>query len=161
MAFISFSCQQSYFYFLIFCIIDVLISIYLILIDKIYYYSLEKMIKNEIVINLKTISDLCAGFLVLSTYIRMKKVNQKEEQKIIEKIKNRLSRRYKYFYIFLISFLEFICRSTDFFYLITLGSIPIRKEQLTWLIPVDIIARIVLSKRVLKLSLFRHHYFSF
>ena len=160
MAFISFSCQQSYFYFLIFWIIDVLISIYLILIDKIYYYSLEKMIKNEIVINLKTISDLCAGFLVLSTYIRMKKVNQKEEQKIIEKIKNRLSRRYKYFYIFLISFLEFICRSTDFFYLITLGNIPIRKEQLTWLIPVDIIARIVLSRRVLKLSLFRHHYFS-
>ena len=160
MAFISFSCQQSYFYFLIFWIIDVLISIYLILIDKIYYYSLEKMIKNEIIINLKTISDLCAGFLVLSTYIRMKKVNQKEEQKIIEKIKNRLSRRYKYFYIFLISFLEFICRSTDFFYLITLGNIPIRKEQLTWLIPVDIIARIVLSRRVLKLSLFRHHYFS-
>ena len=160
MAFISFSCQQSYFYFLIFWIIDVSISIYLILIDKIYYYSLEKMIKNEIVINLKTISDLCAGFLVLSTYIRMKKVNQKEEQKIIEKIKNRLSRRYKYFYIFLISFLEFICRSTDFFYLITLGNIPIRKEQLTWLIPVDIIARIVLSRRVLKLSLFRHHYFS-
>jgi hypothetical protein len=160
MAFISFSCQQSYFYFLIFWIIDVLISIYLILIDKIYYYSLENMIKNEIIINLKTISDLCAGFLVLSTYIRMKKVNQKEEQKIIEKIKNRLSRRYKYFYIFLISFLEFICRSTDFFYLITLGNIPIRKEQLTWLIPVDIIARIVLSRRVLKLSLFRHHYFS-
>ena len=160
MAFISFSCQQSYFYFLIFWIIDVLISIYLILIDKIYYYSLEKMIKNEIVINLKTISDLCAGFLVLSTYIRMKKVNQKEEQKIIEKIKNRLSRRYKYFYIFLISFLEFICRSTDFFYLIIIGSIPIRKEQLTWLIPVDIIARIVLSRRVLKLNLFRHHYFS-
>ena len=160
MAFISFSCQQSYFYFLIFWIIDVLISIYLILIDKIYYYSLEKMIKNEIVINLKTISDLCAGFLVLSTYIRMKKVNQKEEQKIIEKNKNRLSRRYKYFYIFLISFLEFICRSTDFFYLIIIGSIPIRKEQLTWLIPVDIIARIVLSRRILKLSLFRHHYFS-
>jgi len=160
MAFISFSCQKSYFYFLIFWILDVLISIYIILIDEIYYYSFENMIKNELIINLQTISDLCAGFLVLSTYLRIKKVNQKEEQKIVEKVKSKLSRRYKYFYIFLISFLEFICRATDFFYLTFIGSFPIRKEQLTWLIPIDIISRIILSRRVLKLRLFRHHYFS-
>ena len=117
MAFISFSCQKSYIYFLIFWIIDILISIYRIFIDESYYFSIENMIKKEFNhINLQAVSDLCAGFLVLSTYLRMKKVNQKEEQKIVEKVKRQLSRRYKYIYLFLVSFLEFICRCIDFFF---------------------------------------------
>ena len=161
MAFISFSCQKSYFYFLIFWIIDILISIYRIFIDESYYFSIENMIKKEFNhINLQAVSDLCAGFLVLSTYLRMKKVNQKEEQKIVEKVKRQLSRRYKYIYLFLVSFLEFICRCIDFFLLIFFGKSPVKIEQIIRLIPVDIITRIVLSRRVLKLSLFRHHYFS-
>ena len=162
MAFISFSCQKLYYYLLMFWIFDILISIHrtFFLTDEIAN-SLQSYQKIEFIyINLQTVSDLCAGFLVLSTYIRMKKINQKEEQITVEKVKSKLSRRNKYFYIFLVSFLEFICRSTDFFYLIFIEKYPIRVGDLTWLYPVDIIARIVLSRRLLKLRLFRHHYFS-
>jgi hypothetical protein len=119
------------------------------------------MKKSEFIyINLKTVSDLCAGFLILHTYIRMKKINQKEEQKTIEKVKKRLSRKHKYIYISLISFLEFICKSTDFFYLIIFQKYIIRTGEVAWLISVDFFARILISRRVLKLRLFRHHYFS-
>jgi hypothetical protein len=123
--------------------------------------SIESMKKSEFIyINLKTVSDLCAGFLILHTYIRMKKINQKEEQKTIEKVKKRLSRKHKYIYISLISFLEFICKSTDFFYLIIFQKYIIRTGEVAWLISVDFFARILISRRVLKLRLFRHHYFS-
>jgi hypothetical protein len=90
----------------------------------------------------------------------MKKINQKEEQKTIEKVKKRLSRKHKYIYISLISFLEFICKSTDFFYLIIFQKYIIRTGEVAWLISVDFFARILISRRVLKLRLFRHHYFS-
>ena len=161
MAFFSFSCQKSYFYLLGFWIIDFLISMH-----RMFYLSdeistIERMKKSEFIyINLKTVSDLCAGFLILHTYIRMKKINQKEEQKTIEKVKKRLSRKHKYIYISLISFLEFICKSTDFFYLIIFQKYIIRTGEVAWLISVDFFARILISRRVLKLRLFRHHYFS-
>ena len=123
--------------------------------------SIESMKKSEFIyINLKTLSDLCAGFLILHTYIRMKKINQKEEQKTVEKVKSILSRKNKYMLIFLISLLEFICRSTDFFYLIIIKKFTIRAGEIAWLISVDFFARIFISRRVLKFRLFRHHYFS-
>jgi hydrogenase maturation factor len=123
--------------------------------------SIESMKKSEFIyINLKTVSDLCAGFLILHTYIRMKKINQKEEQKTVEKVKSILSRKNKYMLIFLISLLEFICRSTDFFYLIIIKKFTIRAGEIAWLISVDFFARILISRRVLKFRLFRHHYFS-
>lgn len=161
MALFSFSFQKSYFYFLGFWIIDFLISM-----NKMVYFSgkistIESLKKSEFIyINLQTVSDLCAGFLVLFTYIRMKKINQKEEQKTVEKVKNKLSRKHKYIYIFLISFLEFICRSTVFFYLIIIDKFIIRTGEVAWLISVDFFARILISRRVLKLRLFKHHYFS-
>jgi hypothetical protein len=161
MAFFSFSCQKSYFYLLGFWIIDFLISMHRMFYLSDEISSIESMKKSEFIyINLKTVSDLCAGFLILHTYIRMKKINQKEEQKTIEKVKKRLSRKYKYIYISLISFLEFICKSTDFFYLIIFQKYIIRTGEVAWLISVDFFARILISRRVLKLRLFRHHYFS-
>jgi hypothetical protein len=161
MAFFSFSCQKSYFYLLGFWIIDFLISMHRMFYLSDEISSIESMKKSEFIyINLKTVSDLCAGFLILHTYIRMKKINQKEEQKTIEKVKKRLSRKHKYIYISLISFLEFICKSTDFFYLIIFQKYIIRTGEVAWLISVDFFARILISRRVLKLRLFRHHYFS-
>jgi hypothetical protein len=90
----------------------------------------------------------------------MKKINQKEEQKTVEKVKSILSRKNKYMLIFLISLLEFICRSTNFFYLIIIKKFTIRVGEIAWLISVDFFARILISRRVLKFRLFRHHYFS-
>ena len=161
MAFFSFSCQKSYFYLLGFWIIDFLISMHRTIYLPGEISSIESMKKSEFIyINLKTVSDLCAGFLILHTYIRMKKINQKEEQKTVEKVKSILSRKNKYILIFLISLLEFICRSTDFFYLIIIKKFTIRAGEIAWLISVDFFARILISRRVLKLRLFRHHYFS-
>ena len=161
MAFFSFSCQKSYFYLLGFWIIDFLISMHRMIYLPGEISSIESMKKSEFIyINLKTVSDLCAGFLILHTYIRMKKINQKEEQKTVEKVKSILSRKNKYMLIFLISLLEFICRSTDFFYLIIIKKFTIRAGEIAWLISVDFFARIFISRRVLKFRLFRHHYFS-
>ena len=161
MAFFSFSCQKSYFYLLGFWIIDFLISMHRMIYLPGEISSIESMKKSEFIyINLKTVSDLCAGFLILHTYIRMKKINQKEEQKTVEKVKSILSRKNKYILIFLISLLEFICRSTDFFYLIIIKKFTIRAGEIAWLISVDFFARILISRRVLKLRLFIHHYFS-
>ena len=161
MAFFSFSCQKSYFYLLGFWIIDFLISMHRMIYLPGEISSIESMKKSEFIyINLKTVSDLCAGFLILHTYIRMKKINQKEEQKTVEKVKSILSRKNKYILIFLISLLEFICRSTDFFYLIIIKKFTIRAGEIAWLISVDFFARIFISRRVLKFRLFRHHYFS-
>ena len=161
MAFFSFSCQKSFFYLLGFWIIDFLISMHRMIYLPGEISSIESMKKSEFIyINLKTVSDLCAGFLILHTYIRMKKINQKEEQKTVEKVKSILSRKNKYMLIFLISLLEFICRSTDFFYLIIIKKFTIRAGEIAWLISVDFFARILISRRVLKFRLFRHHYFS-
>ena len=161
MAFFSFSCQKSFFYILGFWIIDFLISMHRMIYLPGEISSIESMKKSEFIyINLKTVSDLCAGFLILHTYIRMKKINQKEEQKTVEKVKSILSRKNKYMLIFLISLLEFICRSTDFFYLIIIKKFTIRAGEIAWLISVDFFARIFISRRVLKFRLFRHHYFS-
>jgi hydrogenase maturation factor len=161
MAFFSFSCQKSFFYLLGFWIIDFLISMHRMIYLPGEISSIESMKKSEFIyINLKTVSDLCAGFLILHTYIRMKKINQKEEQKTVEKVKSILSRKNKYMLIFLISLLEFICRSTDFFYLIIIKKFTIRAGEIAWLISVDFFARIFISRRVLKFRLFRHHYFS-
>ena len=161
MAFFSFSCQKSFFYLLGFWIIDFLISMHRMIYLPGEISSIESMKKSEFIyINLKTVSDLCAGFLILHTYIRMKKINQKEEQKTVEKVKSILSRKNKYMLIFLISLLEFICRSTDFFYLIIIKKFTIRAGEIAWLISVDFFARILISRRVLKLRLFIHHYFS-
>ena len=155
MAFFSFSCQKSFFYLLGFWIIDFLISMHRMIYLPGEISSIESMKKSEFIyINLKTVSDLCAGFLILHTYIRMKKINQKEEQKTVEKVKSILSRKNKYMLIFLISLLEFICRSTDFFYLIIIRRFIIRTGEVAWLISVDFFARILISRRVLKLRLF-------
>ena len=122
MSFFSFSCQKSYLYLLGFWIIELLISIHRMVYLSAEISTIESLKKSEFIyINLKTLSDLCAGFLILHTYIRMKKINQKEEQKTVEKVKSKLSRKNKYIYIFLISSLEFICRSIVFFYLIIIG----------------------------------------
>ena len=161
MSFFSFSCQKSYLYLLGFWIIELLISIHRMVYLSAEISTIESLKKSEFIyINLKTLSDLCAGFLILHTYIRMKKINQKEEQKTVEKVKSKLSRKNKYIYIFLISSLEFICRSIVFFYLIIIGRYIIRTGEVAWLISVDFFARILISRKVLKLRLFRHHYFS-
>ena len=145
---------------------------------------LEQEIKNEeymkgtefIYISCLNLDDLLAGFLVLYTFIKMRKT--KDENALIEK--NRESKRSKkkekisyeliynktsvknnkFIYLLLISLLEFVARSTDLLYLLIIGKIPIRIGQVNWLISIDIFSRIIISRIILKTKIYRHHILS-
>ena len=66
----------------------------------------------------------------------------------------------KFIYLFLISLLEFVARSTDLLYLLIIGKIPIRIGQVNWLISIDIFSRIIISRIILKTKIYRHHILS-
>ena len=177
MSLFSFSCFKSYYYFIIFWLLDLSITI----IRDLY---LEQEIKSEeymkgtefIYISCLNLDDLLAGFLVLYTFIKMRKT--KDENALIEK--NRESKRSKkkekisyeliynktsvknnkFIYLLLISLLEFVARSTDLLYLLIIGKIPIRIGQVNWLISIDIFSRIIISRIILKTKIYRHHVLS-
>ena len=177
MSLFSFSCFKSYYYFIIFWLLDLSITI----IRDLY---LEQEIKSEeymkgtefIYISCLNLDDLLAGFLVLYTFIKMRKT--KDENALIEK--NRESKRSKkkekisyeliynktsvknnkFIYLLLISLLEFVARSTDLLYLLIIGKIPIRIGQVNWLISIDIFSRIIISRIILKTKIYRHHILS-
>ena len=170
MGFFSFTCLKSYYYFLIYWIIDLSITIVrdTFLDEEITdmggYKGTELQKGTEFIyICCLTVSDLLAGFLVLRTNRKMKSINtqeKKQEKKSeVEKGKSGLTqeliyndlsiRNHKYSYLFLISLLEFIARCTDLFYILFLN-----------LISIDTFARIFFSKIILKKRLYKHHYLS-
>lgn len=175
MACLSFTCLKSYYYFVIFWILDLTITI----IQDAY---LDEEITNleylkgpkYIYICCLTVSDLLAGFLVMRTNRKMKsiKTQDKEQEKKneVEKGKSGLTqeliyndlsiRNHKYSYLFLISVLEFIARCTDLFYILFLNGAPIRIGEVNWLISIDTFARIFFSKIILKKKLYKHHFIS-
>ena len=175
MGFLSFTCLKAYFYFLIYWIIDLSITIVRdIFLDE-EIKELEYLKGTEFIyISCLSVSDLLAGFLVMRTYRKMKSINtqekQQEKKNEVEKGKSGLTqeliyndlsiRNHKYSYLFLISLLEFIARCTDLFYILFLNGAPIRIGEVNWLISIDTFARIFFSKIILKKQLYKHHYFS-
>lgn len=168
MKLISFVFFKSYYYFLVYWILDFVVTL--------IKYFFENNIKNNensfskeneyIYLITMNVADLLAGFLVLYTKINTK--SEKEEKKIIKKSKyeliyNDLSiKENKYLYIFVISLLDLIGRSADFLYILIIGQFikSIEKLQSTetmWLISIDIISRIIFSKIILKTKILRHH----
>ena len=185
MAFISFTFLKSYFYFLVFWILDLVIT----LIRDIYLFDEiedpephpeknENLKGSEFVyVSCLTLADLLAGFLVMRTNRKMKSINNQERQQKIkeekekeksksgltqELIYNDLSiRNHKYSYLILISIIEFIARCTDLFYMLfIINGKPIRIGEVNWLISIDTFARIFFSKIILKNKLYKHHYLS-
>ena len=168
---LSFYVMKSYFYFLIYWLLDLSIVIVrdLYLMEEIkdpkYMQGTE-----FIYVSCLNIADLFAGFLVLSTYRKMKTIEYKEIEKKkiqeksdheIELIYNDLSiREHKMTYLFIISILEFMARCTDLFYLLFFGLLPIRIGQVNWLISIDTFARIIISRVILKTKLYKHHFSS-
>ena len=113
------------------------------------------------------VADLLAGILVLYTYKNSKSIKSKElvekhtSKNSIELIYNDLSiKRNKFYLILIISILEFIGRSTDFFYYLFLGTKRIRDGEITWLISIDILSRILFSYIILESKLYKHHILS-
>ena len=181
MGFFSFTCLKSYYYFLIYWIIDLSITIVrdTFLDEEINdmggYKGTELQKGTEFIyICCLTVSDLLAGFLVLLTNRKMKSIKtqekQQEKKNEVEKGKSGLTqeliyndlsiRNHKYSYLFLISVLEFIARCTDLFYILFLNGAPIRIGEVNWLISIDTFARIFFSKIILKKKLYKHHFIS-
>jgi hypothetical protein len=167
MNFISFSCHKSYsnfFYVWFFDLSSSFIKAYFEYIySEINNFSVMIELINLICLN---IADLLAGFFVLYTHINSKSDKENNEARRtssnqIKLIYNDLSiKKNKYLLIFLISVLELVGRSTDLFYYIYFDSIRIRDGEISWLISIDILSRIIFSKIILKSRLYNHHILS-
>ena len=167
MVFISFSCHTSYsnfFYVWFFDLSSSFIKAYFEYIySEINNFSVMIELINLVCLN---IGDLLAGFFVLYTYINSKSNKENNEARRasnnqVKLIYNDLSiKKNKYLLIFLISILELIGRSTDLFYYIYIDSTRIRDGEISWLISIDILSRIIFSKIILKSRLYNHHILS-
>ena len=196
MACLTFNCLKSYYYLVIFWVLDLII----VIVKDLYLF--EEIANHEflqgiefIYIGCLNIADLFAGFLVLHTHCKMrtkkvkinkmedgkkekkekkeertnKKTNKKRKeanyqkdktiQKPYELIYNENSiRNHQFIYLFLISLIEFIARSSDLLFLLILkDKMPIRPGEINWLISVDTFARIIFSHLILKTKIYKHH----
>ena len=168
MSLVSISFYKTYYYFVIVLFLDLLNKLIKDHFDTIY--SPEENIKIIELFNLicYNVADLLSGFLVLYTYIssrsdKKETIVKKKSKNIIqyELIYNDLSiREKKYSFILLISFLEFIGRFSDFFFYLILNINRIRDGEITWLISIDILSRIVFSNLILKSKIYNHHILS-
>ena len=167
MSIISCAFFKSYYYFLICWIIDFIAYVINQFKDDTLKYNNIKFIKLNDYLYLISlnISDLLAGFLVLVTYCNTKSEKKKEEVRkgnSLKLIYNDLSKKEnKLIFIASLSTLDLIGRSTTFLYHLFLNnpnSLP--AKDIIWLISIDIIARIIFSRIILKTILFKHHYVS-
>ena len=168
MSLVSISFYKTYYYFVIVLVFDLLNKLIKDYFDTIY--SPEENIKIIELFNLicYNVADLLSGFLVLYTYIssrsdKKETIVKKKSKNVIQYdlIYNDLSiRENKYSFILLISFLEFIGRFSDFFFYLILNINRIRDGEITWLISIDILSRIVFSNLILKSKIYNHHILS-
>jgi hypothetical protein len=168
MSLVSISFYKTYYYFVIVLFLDLLNKLIKDHFDTIY--SPEENIKIIELFNLicYNVADLLSGFLVLYTYIssrsdKKETIVKKKSKNVIQYdlIYNDLSiREKKYSFILLISFLEFIGRFSDFFFYLILNINRIRDGEITWLISIDILSRIVFSNLILKSKIYNHHILS-
>ena len=187
MGILTFSCYKSYYYLLIFWVLDISVTVIRDIFLNQEISDIEYIKGAELIyISCLTVADLLSGFLVLYTERKTKKEeNEKEKEKSssakdtiksLIKDKNKKKKpkkiaydliyndksiiKYKFSYLFLISLLEFIARSTDLLYLLILKKMTIRPGEINWLISVDTFARIFFSCLILKERIYRHHLFS-
>ena len=204
MSCVSFICYRTYFYFIVFWIIDIIktIIIYKIKNDSINQQrgneqrgneqrgneqTGNEQTGNEQNVNMQkgldmalmslyiaslciSISDLLGGFLVIITKLLSK--SKKEEKKEIE-TKNDSSNKLIYndqnevyinnnniFLILLISIVDLFGYSKDFFFILICRNMS-QDSFITLQIPIEVICRIIFSKIVLNLRIYKHHIVSF
>ena len=162
---ISCICYKNYFYFLIFWILELLVSIFknLIYNHKFFGEFIENDITDEYIdlISLN-IADLLAGFLVLYTKYSFKKKEIKKEKKgdinLIYQHNTPFNPNKKLQLLILISFLDFISRSGYFWFsfFINKGRM-LNRYNLDIIIAIDILMRYFFSRIILKTYLYNHH----
>ena len=150
MGFLSVSFYKTYYYFILVWIFDILDALIKGIFEYIYYDKNDFPIIVELsYLICLNIGDLLSGFLVLYTHKTSQSVKPKEiednsrKKSHIQLIYNDLSiKKNKYYLLLVISILELLARSTDFFYFLILGSNKIRDGEIAWLISIDILSRI-------------------
>ena len=166
MGIITVSFYKSYFYFILFWILELSSTLIKEFLDQIYadHYKINLLFEfiNLICIN---VADLLAGILVLITFIQLR--STKSDESIVKKKKNTIEqeliyndlsiKRYKYRLLLIISTLEFIARYLDFFFFVIFSIKRIRGGEISWLISIDFLSRIIFSNIFLKTKLFKHH----
>ena len=167
MALISVNCYHQYLLFLAFLIIDILASL-----QK--YYSTERSNKflqaeQYVVLSTYCISNLLSGFLVLITKKLTKSTEEgelidssQESSKHKKSDKNDSNNNKKTILLIIgICFIDFAGRAASLIYYLTSNDYTLCKESKnTWLIPIDIIGRLIFSKVILNQKIHRHHYVS-
>ena len=167
---VSCICYKNYFYYLVYWIIELLVSIF-----KNFIYKanvLQIGIKNDLMdeytnlVNLN-IADLLAGFLVLYTIcslptkVQTKKKLLKEDIEIVNKEKNPYNKNQKICLLIVVSFLDFISRSGYFwFFIIFNKGRLLNRYYLDILIAIDIFMRYFFSRIILKTKLYKHHFWA-
>jgi flagellar basal body-associated protein FliL len=171
MKYLSFVFFKEYFYFIAYWIISIISSL-------INHYF-QKQIQNDENANKKEyntiyllcfiIGDLLGGFLVLYTYFSSKPEKEESKEKKNE-IKNNLHyelifndlsvKKYKYRLILTISILHFIALSSDLFFYLIFVEKTLAIEEIEWLISIELLARIIFCRFILKIRLYKHHILS-
>ena len=170
MKYISFSFYKSYYYFLLFWILELIITI-------IRNHLFKKSCKdnnNDVTKNMNeliniicyNLGDLLAGILVIYSNIVTKPI-KKEEDELVEKKKSKIHleliyndlsiKKNKYLLIFIISVLELIARFNDLLFYLIIDKERIRDGEISWLISVDILSRVIFSRIILNVKLYKHH----
>ena len=162
MGFISFDFRKEYLYFVLFWVLDFINSIF----GLIEYgrYKAEYMLINFLCIN---IGELFSGFLILYTKLKMNYLRENEitprTSNSLNKIEpeliyNDLSLKDNIFlFIFLASILDFLGRNYNSIFIFCFGHIILEQRHIKWIISVDILARIIYSRVILKYQLYKHH----
>ncbi len=170
MKYISFVFFKEYYYFIAYWIISLICSL-------INHYF-QNQIKNDENANKKEyniiylfcfiLGDLLGGFLVLYTHFSSKP--EKEENKKDKPKNNNLQykliyndlsvKKYKNRLILTISILHFIGLASDLIFYLIFVEKTLAIEEIEWLISIELLARIIFCKFILKIKFFKHHIFS-
>lgn len=159
---------KTYYYFIIFWILDLINTI-----QKDFYLNINEennssYIKENNLLFLiflicLNLGDLISGFLVIYTKIKMKYINNDNQKKEIAKqpytlIYNDLSQKEnKYLLIFIVSLLDFMARAADFIFILFISRNRLTLHQTNWLISFDILSRVFFCYIMLNTKLYKHH----
>ena len=172
MKYISFVFFKEYYYFIAYWVISLICSL-------INHYF-QNQIKNDENANKKEyniiylfcfiLGDLLGGFLVLYTHFSSKPEKEEKKKENKPKAKNNLQykliyndlsvKKYKNRLILTISILHFIGLASDLIFYIIFVEKTLAIEEIEWLISIELLARIIFCKFILKIKFFKHHIFS-
>ena len=156
---ITISFYKSYWYFIVYWIMSILLSFFAPpngsqeKENQEYNKNIE-FINKFIYLMSQTGGDLLAGFLVLYTFLTSSIIIEKENN-IINKNRNKLCKRInRCSLILIVSIIEFACKIINLILVLYFKSLEI--EEIICLIPIVTLSRIFFSHYILKIILYKY-----